>query len=76
MGVMLCKLNKVDYIVKSYRIIRLHNCWRKVYERVVAERLADWYEVHHILYEDEIGSRRQRKTIDTVVQVMEHIQEA
>lgn len=56
---MLWKLNTIDYtVVKSYRVIRLFICLGKVCQKVVADILADWWEVHHILREGQMRSRR------------------
>lgn len=72
---MLRKSNKVDYTgVKTYQVISFLNCLGKVYEKVVAEVLADWYEVYHILYEDQMRSHRQRSAIDAVARVPHHVQ--
>lgn len=73
---MLSKPNRIDYIVgKSYQVISLPNRLGKVCEKVVAEMLADWCEVHHILHVGEMRSRRQRSTIETVAKVIQLVQE-
>lgn len=56
-GVKLYKQNKIDYtVIKSYRVIRLLNCLGKVYEKVVADMLANWFQVHTILHEGQMRS--------------------
>lgn len=62
--------NKVDYIVvQSFRVISHLNCLGKVYEILVAEMLADWCQVNHILHKGQMSSRIQRRAIDTVAPV-------
>lgn len=64
---MIRKSNKVDYMIeKSYPIISLLNCLGKECEKLVAEMLTNWCEVHHILYERQTVSQRQQSVIDTV----------
>lgn len=53
-------------IEKSYPIISLLNCLGKECEKLVAEMLTNWCEVHHILYERQTVSQRQQSVIDTV----------
>lgn len=49
--VLLWKPKKLKYTtVKSYRIISLLHCLGKVYERVVADMLSQWYEINPILH--------------------------
>lgn len=56
---MLRRLNRLDYTrVKSYRIICFLNFLRKVCEKVVADVLAEWCEINHVLYECQMRSRR------------------
>ncbi|KAI0998333.1 hypothetical protein K3495_g9862 [Podosphaera aphanis] len=66
-GILLRKPNKVDYTqVKSYRVINLLNCLCKVAEKVVAELLSDWCEMNGVLHQGQMGSRKQRSSIDAV----------
>lgn len=75
--VMLCKPNKVAYtVVKSYQVISCCKCLGKVCEKVGAEILADWWEIHHILYEGQIKSRRQKSAIEAVARVSHRVQGA
>lgn len=56
--VMLRKPNKMDHTtIKSYHVISLLNNLGKVCETVVADMLSEWFEVNHLLYEDQMGSR-------------------
>lgn len=74
---MLDKPNKLDYTsVKVYRVISLLNCLGKVFEKLVADILAEWCEIIHLLHSGQIGLTRQRSTIDPVTQVTNRIQEA
>lgn len=74
---MLRKPNKLDYtVVKSYRIVSLLNCLGKVYKGMAADMLADWCKVDGIVHERQMGSRRQRSTIDAVTRVTQQVQEA
>lgn len=74
---MLHKPKKIDSTVrKSFRVIGILNCQGKVCEKVATDISADWYEVHNVLHEGQMGLRRQRSAIDAVVRVTEHIQKA
>lgn len=76
-AVKLRKPNKLDYtMVKLYYIISLLNCLRKMCEKVVADILSEWCEINYVLYEGQMGFRRQRSTIDTMARVISRMQEA
>lgn len=64
---MVRKKNKLECTsAKEYQIICLLNFLREVYEKVVADMLAKWCKVNHVLHSGIIGSRRQRSTIELV----------
>lgn len=73
---MLCKPNELDYTsIKAYRMINLLNSQAKVCKKVVADMLAKWCTVNHVLHSSEIGSRRQRSVTDTVARVVKRVQD-
>lgn len=39
-------------------MINLLNSLGKVYEKVAADMVADWYEVHQVLHEGQIDSQQ------------------
>lgn len=74
---MLWKPNKLDYTnLKTYPVISLLNLLGKLSEKVVANRLAEWCKVNHIFHRSQIGSRRQRSTIDVAARVVSIIQKS
>lgn len=75
-GVMLRKSNELDYMTaKLYCVISLLNRLDKVYEKVVAQILAEWCEINQVLHSGQMGSRRQKSTIDAVGRVVSRVQE-
>lgn len=67
-GAILPKPNKPDYkAVKAYRIVSLLNCLGKIAEKLIASRLAALCEDNELLYEDQIGGRKQRSAQDAII---------
>jgi hypothetical protein len=42
--------------VKAYRLIVLLNCMGQILQELMATRLAQMAEAHHLLHPDQIGS--------------------
>lgn len=61
--------------VKAYRVISLLNCLGKVCEKVVADILAKWCKVNHVLHTGQMRWRRQRSAIYAVARVINKVQE-
>ena len=80
-GILLPKLGKRDYnIPKSYRIISLLNCLGKVLEKLFATRLSYLANIptsnsRNLLDSTQLGRRKQRFAIDTVLLLTNYIQE-
>lgn len=56
-GILLEKGGKRDLgLIRSYRVISLLNCLGKVVEKVVAEQLAQYCEIHHKLHPGQMGA--------------------
>ena len=73
-GVILKKPNRKATISKSYRVVSLLNCLRKVAEKIVAARLSHTAEISDLLYTDQIEDRRQKSVIDAVLSLVHDIQ--
>jgi len=73
-GVILKKPNRKATIPKSYRVVSLLNCLGKVAEKIIATRLSYTAENSDLLYEDQIGGRRQKSAIDAVLSLVHDIQ--
>jgi hypothetical protein len=52
---------------KAYRIILLLNCLVKVMKKIIARRLAVMAEFKTLLHMHQIGGRRQKSAINTVM---------
>ena len=80
-GILLPKLGKRDYnIPKYYRIISLLNCLGKVLEKLFATRLSYLANIptsnsRNLLDSTQLGGRKQRSAIDTVLLLTNYIQE-
>src|ERR1700704_2395955 len=62
------KLGKPDYgIPKAYHPISLLNCLGKIFEKIMASRLAHMAEKHHLLHHLQIGGRPKRSAVDAVM---------
>src|SRR5438876_9337037 len=74
-GVVLRKSGVRDWSnPKSYRIISLLNCLGKTAEKIMAIRLAYLAETTNLLYFDQMGGRRKKSAIDTVMTLVHDIQ--
>lgn len=74
---MLRKLNKLDYTtVFSLQVIILLNYLSNVCKTVVTDMLAQWCEINHVFHKDQIGFRKQRSVINSVVIVFNSGKEA
>jgi len=72
-SVILKKSNRKATISKSYRVVSLLNCLGKVAEKIIATRLSYTAENSDLLYEDQIGGRRQKSAIDAVLSLVHDI---
>ena len=63
---------------KAYRVVSLLNCLGKVSEKILAIRLAKMSDLpdSDLLYYDQIGGRKGRSAIDTVLSLIHDIQMA
>ena len=68
------KLNKNASLSKSYRIISLLNCLKKVAEKIIAERLTFLANTLNIVYFDQMSSRRQISAVDAVMSLIHDVQ--
>jgi len=73
-GVILKKSNRKTTISKSYRVVSLLNCLKKVAEKIIAARLSYTAEMSDLLNIDQIGDRRQKSAIDAVLSLVHDIQ--
>ena len=77
-GVLLKKPNKRDRTLvksyRSYRVISLLNCLRKVVEKVVAEQLSQFCEANRKLHKGQMGARKHRSAIDAAALLIQKIQ--
>jgi ribonuclease HI len=75
--VMLRKPAKPDYTkLKAYRPVQLLECMGKVIERVVAVRLAHLVGAHHLVSEQQFGSRPGSSTIDGIMSYLHDVDAA
>jgi hypothetical protein len=66
--------NKPDYSsIKAYWAIALLNCLGSILETLMASRIAQMVEAHHLLNPDQIGGRPQRSAIDAGMALMHAI---
>lgn len=73
-GAVLKKKGKTDYqIPKSYRVISLLNCFGKVSERIIANRLGALAETTHLIHQTQIGGRRSKSAIDAALVLTDFI---
>ena len=73
-GVILKKPNRENSNPKSYRLVSLLNCLGKIAEKLIAERLAFYAETTDLLYNDQIGARKQRSAIDAAISIVSEIE--
>ena len=57
-------------------MISLLECLRKVVERVVARKVATFYENHHIFHEGQFGSRKNRNAHNALLKLISFIKKA
>ncbi len=70
------KPNKRDRIlIKSYRVISLLNCFGKVVEKLVAEKLSQFCEAKGQLHKRQIGERKHRLAIDATTLMIHKVLE-
>ena len=71
------KSNKNNYSQsKSYRIIMLLNCLKKVSKKIIATRLSHFVEHSNLLYNELIRGRKMRFAIDASLCLLHDIQNA
>lgn len=69
------KIEKEDFkLVQLYQIISLHNCIRKIVEKVVANQLFDKSKRFFKLYPRQIKVRKKRFAIDKVTTLVHTIE--
>jgi len=73
-NVIIRKENRKATISKSYRVVSLLNCMRKVAEKIIAIRLSYTAETSDLLDADQMGGRRQKSAIDAVMTLIHDIQ--
>src|SRR5436190_21175023 len=72
--VIIRKENRKATISKSYRIVSLLNCMKKVAEKIIAIRLSYTAETSDLLDADQMRKRRQKSAIDAVMTLIHDIQ--
>ena len=71
------KIIKLNYVIpKSYWLIALLNCLRKIAEKIVANRLSYWVQKSDLLNENQMSGRKNWSVIDTVMNLTYDIQHA
>src|SRR6266487_166774 len=73
-GMILRKGNRKATISKSYRVVSLLNCLRKVAEKIIATRLSYIAKTSDLLDSDQMSDRRQKSAIDAVMTLIHDIQ--
>src|SRR5437762_9663827 len=68
------KKNRKTTISKSYKVVSLLNCMRKVAEKIIATRLSYIVETSDLLNSDQMSDRRQKSAIDAVMILIHDIQ--
>ena len=65
------KPNKLDYpISKSYRVISLLNCLRKMMKKIVVLILSNFCKEKELLYKGQFRYRKQRNITDVIVKLI------
>lgn len=73
-GILMEKPNKRDRtLVKSYRVISLLNCLRKLVEKFVAEQLSQFCEAKEKLHRGQMGGRKNGSAIDAAALVIQKV---
>src|SRR5438034_7279254 len=68
------KENRKATISKSYKVVSLLNCLRKVAEKIIATKLSYIAESSNLLDSDQMSNRRQKSAIDAVMTLIHDIQ--
>ena len=69
------KFEKSNYFIsKSYRIIILLNCLKKISKKIIVKRLSYLKQISNMLDFDQIDERKNRSTIDAVFNLTHDIQ--
>src|SRR5436189_6287358 len=68
------KENRKATISKSYKVVSLLNCMRKIAEKIIATRLSYIAETFDLLDSDQMSDRRQKSAIDAVMTLIHDIQ--
>src|SRR5947207_10325559 len=68
------KENRKATISKSYKVILLLNCMKKIVEKIIATRLFYIIETSNLLDSDQISDRKQKSVIDAVMTLIHDIQ--
>jgi hypothetical protein len=75
-GITLPKPGKPNYTIpKAYRVIALLNASGKVLERIYSVRLGYLAQTTDLLHSSQLGGRKQRSAIDTVLLLLHNIQQ-
>lgn len=59
---------------KFYKVVSLLKCLGKAAEEIVATRLSYFATTSVLLYHDQIGERKQRLVVDTVLSLVHDVQ--
>src|SRR5204863_6184967 len=73
-SVIIRKENRKTTISKSYKIVSLLNCMRKVAEKIITIRLSYTAEISDLLDADQMSERRQKSAINAVMTLIHDIQ--
>lgn len=69
------KIAKSDYSVpKAYRVIVFLNCFGKISERILAQRLGYLAEIISLLHKSQIGGRQKKSAINAVLLLITEIE--
>ena len=71
--VIIRKENRKAIISKSYRVVLLLNCMRKIAEKIIATRLSYIAETSDLLNSDQMSDRRQKSAIDAIMTLIHDI---
>src|SRR5438046_3891573 len=66
-SVIIRKENRKATISKSYKIVSLLNCMKKIAEKIIAIRLLYTTEISDLLDADQMSERRQKSAINAVM---------
>ena len=68
------KMPAMYFTPKSYRVISLLNCLRKIVKKTVAEELTMVCEAELKLHKGQMGARKRRCAIDAVAAMLHKMQ--